>query len=153
MGGVMDVGFDHPSQWPHGARGDQPFVKEGDDQLASELCRYGNQRFLCATLTLPIRGSDDHVVIALWADVPHDAFYAYLDSFDGTAAPAPCDAKLASDLGPIAKAGAEITLTFSGGEARPVASLASGATDISLDHLIDLYEATGTLDRSDLSPQ
>jgi hypothetical protein len=127
-------------------------VKAGDDQLASELCRFGDQRFICATLSLPIRGSDDHVVIALWAEVPHEGFYAYIKSLDGGATPAPLAANLSSDLGSICTQGTEIKLSFEIGEARPAATLAA-ITDISLDHLIDLYEATGTLDRSDLKPQ
>ena len=151
MGGVLDIGFDHPAAWTHGPRGDQPFVKVGDDQLASELCRHGADRFLCATLSLPIRGSDEHVVFALWVKVPDAGFYAYIETFDGGAAPAPMTGQLSSDLGPVAALGATVDLSFKDAEARPIATLAEGATDISLDHLIDLYEATGTLSRDDLS--
>ncbi|SEK71485.1 DUF2199 domain-containing protein [Pacificibacter marinus] len=151
MGGVMDIGFDHPSAWPHGERGDQPFVKLGDDQLASELCRFGEDRFICATLALPIRGSDEHVVFALWVKVPNEGFYAYIETFDGAASPAPFDGKLSSDLGPLANLGAKVSLEFNDTSTRPTATLAQGATDISLDDLIDLYEATGTLSRDDLS--
>lgn len=151
MGGVMDIGFDHPAAWTHGPRGDAPFVKEGDDQLASELCRFGDQRFICATLTLPIRGSDDHVVFALWVKVADANFYAYIETFDGAALPAPCDGRLSSDLGPVAALGSAVSLSFSDAAARPTATLNDGAKDISLDQLIDLYEATGTLSRDDLS--
>jgi hypothetical protein len=149
MGGVMDIGFDHPTTWPHAAREAEPFVKVGDDQLASELCRLGEARFICATLSLPIRGSEDHVVIALWAEVSHEGFYAYIETFDGGSTPAPLTAKLASDLGSVCAQSADLTLSFSDGDTRPTATLET-APDISLDHLIDLYEATGTLDRSDL---
>ncbi|MFT6168624.1 MAG: hypothetical protein ACJAR9_000736 [Celeribacter sp.] len=151
MGGVLDIGFDHPAAWTHGPREDQPFVKEGDDQLASELCRHDTDRFICATLTLPIRGSSDHVVFALWVKVPDAGFYAYIETFDGGASPAPFEGKLSSDLGPVAALGTEVSLSFADATARPTATLMRGATDISLDHLIDLYEATGTLSRDDLS--
>lgn len=151
MGGVLDIGFDHPAAWTHGPRGDQPFVKVGDDQLASELCRHGADRFLCATLSLPIRGSDDHVVFALWVKVPDAGFYAYIETFDGGASPAAMTGQLSSDLGPVAALGASLDLSFADTAARPTATLTEGATDMSLDHLIDLYEATGTLSRDDLS--
>lgn len=150
MGGVLDIGFDHPSAWTHGERGAEPFVKVGEDQLASELCRFGADRFLCATLTLPIRGSDEHVVFALWVKVPDAGFYAYIETFDGGAAPAPFPGKLSSDLGPLANLGCDVVLSFADAAARPTAQLTHGTTDISLDQLIDLYEATGTLSRDDL---
>jgi len=149
MGGVMDIGFDHPAEWTHMARGDQPFVKAGDDQLASELCRFGDQRFICCTLSLAIRGSDEHVVLAIWAEVQHADFYAYVETFDGGPTPAPMVARLASDLGGANAGDPALALSFESPEARPVAEL-SEVKDISLDHLLDLYEATGTLNRSDL---
>lgn len=151
MGGVMDIGFDHPSAWSHAERGAEPFVKVGDDQLASELCRHGADRFICATLTLPIRGTEEHVVFALWVKVPDTGFYAYIETFDGGALPDALDGKLSSDLGPVAALGTPVALSFTDAAARPTAVLTDGATDISFDHLLDLYEATGTLSRDDLS--
>jgi len=151
MGGVMDIGFDHPAAWTHAPRNETPFVKEGDDQLASELCRFGDQRFICATLTLPIRGSDDHVVLALWVKVQDASFYAYIETFDGGDLPAACDGQLSSDLGPFAALSSAVSLSFTDAAARPTATLDNGAKDISFDQLLDLYEATGTLSRDDLS--
>ncbi|PTQ72522.1 hypothetical protein C8N42_10631 [Celeribacter persicus] len=151
FGGVIDIGFDHPSAWPHEARGDQPFVKAGKDQLTSELCRSGDARFIRATLTLPIRGSDEALIVALWAEVPNPAFYAYLDLLDGGPVPNDCAARLANDLSPLADLGSAVTLTFGDGTERPQMTHAK-TKDISLDELLDLYEATGTLDRSALKP-
>ena len=51
-GGVIDIGFDHPSEWPHAPRGDLAFVKEGADQLASELCRLDETRYLRAIFNI-----------------------------------------------------------------------------------------------------
>lgn len=150
QGGVMDIGFDHPSEWPHAAREDQFFVKSGDDQLTAELCRFGPDRFVKATLTLPIRGADDSVGIAFWVQVPDATFYTYLDTFEEGAAPAPTLAGLANDLASLAEQDAPVQLDFGDGSERPTAALDGGATDISLDQLIDLYEASGTLRRADL---
>lgn len=149
-GGVIDIGFDHPSDWPHAARGDQDFVKQDADQLTSELCRYGAQRYLRAALSLPIRGSEEQLMIALWVEVPHPVFYAYLALLEGGPVPNDTLATLANDLTPLAPQDAPVTLTFGDGSARPDASLET--PDISLDHLIDLYDASGTLDRSALKP-
>ncbi|WP_417270341.1 DUF2199 domain-containing protein [Celeribacter sp.] len=148
-GGVIDIGFDHPSEWPHAARDEQPFVKAGEDQLTAELCRVGTSRYIRAALTLPIRGSDDTVGIAIWVEAAPATFYAYLDTFEGSPAPATTVATLANDLPPIAELGAGLSLDFGEGTARPAATLA-GTVDMSLDDLITLYEASGTLTRDDL---
>ncbi|GAA3871319.1 DUF2199 domain-containing protein [Celeribacter arenosi] len=149
-GGVMDIGFDHPSDWPHGERGEEPFVKEGDDQLTSELCRFGAARFLRVTLSLPIRGSEEVLYVALWAKVAHDVFYAYLDTLDGAPAPAPAAGTLANNLTPLAGSGAELMIEFGDGTARPAATL-TGVDDLSFDQLLDLYEAAGALSRDELN--
>lgn len=149
-GGVIDIGFDHPSEWPHAERGDQFFVKAGEDQLTAELCRCGGARYIRATLTLPIRGSDEVLGIALWAEVPPVTFYAYLDTFEDGPAPADTVATLANDLPLLAALDAALALTFGDGTERASATLTGGAGDISLDDLIALYEASGTLARDDL---
>ncbi len=150
-GGVIDIGFDHPSDWPHDARGDQPFVKAGDDQLASELCRLDDARYLRATLTLPIRGADEAVMVALWVEVPHPVFYAYLDLMEGGPVPEATLATLANDLLPVAGQDTPVTLDFGDGSERPAATLDT-VSEISLDQLLDLYEASGTVARADLKP-
>jgi len=149
-GGVIDIGFDHPSTWPHGERGDAPFLKEGDDQLTSELCRVGDDRFVRCILALPIRGSEETLYIAAWAETDAATFYCYIDHLDGAEAPADCVAVLASDLGALAALDNGLALTFANGE-RPTATL-TGITDMSLDALIALYEDTETLARGALKP-
>ncbi|WP_417256073.1 DUF2199 domain-containing protein [Celeribacter halophilus] len=151
FGGLIDIGFDHPSDWPHEPRGDQPFVKAGDDQLASELCRLDDARYLCATLALPVRGAEEVLMIALWVEVPHPVFYAYLDLLNGGAVPESTLATLANDLSPVAAQDSPVTLEFGDGTQRPLATL-DGLPDLSLDQLLDLYEASGTLARSALKP-
>ncbi|SFI58408.1 DUF2199 domain-containing protein [Celeribacter neptunius] len=151
QGGVIDIGFDHPSDWPHEARGEAPFVKAGEDQLASELCRFADGRYLCATLALPIRGSAEALMVALWVEVPHPVFYAYLELLDGGAVPGDTLATLANDLSPLAPQDSPVTLSFGDGTARPSVTL-EAIPDISLDQLIDLYEASGTLARSAFKP-
>ncbi|SLN29995.1 hypothetical protein AQS8620_00933 [Aquimixticola soesokkakensis] len=147
-GGVIDVGFDHPTDWPYGARGDAPFVKEGDDQLAADLARFGDARYLRAIVSLPIRGSDDHVNIALWAEVAGPVFYTYLEMLDGKEAPDPTPARLASDLS-VLGTGTDLMLDFGDGSARPLAEPQDGALaglardGISLDQLMALYDAVG----------
>lgn len=148
-GGVIDIGFDHPSEWPHLERGEAPFIKEGEDQLTSELCRAGDTRYLRAVLTLPIRGSEEAVGLALWVKVPHEVFYSYLEHLDGGDLPQNEAGLLANDITPLAEAECPVALTFASEGARPKVAI-NGLVDISLDMLLDFYEASGTLTRADL---
>lgn len=152
--GVFDLGFDHPSTWPHEARGEEAFVKVGEDQLSPDLCRQGEDRFVRVVLSFPIQGADDVFHMTPWARLEPDAFYAYLDTFDGRDAPAidECPAELANIL-PGFEADTEeplpVMLIFPGAEARPVAMASSGALakaqedGISFDQLLDIYAAFG----------
>jgi len=146
QGGVVDIGFDHPTDWPHEPRDEQPFVKEGADQLTAELCRASAARYMRAVLSLPIRGTDDHIDIALWVGCPHDLFYGYIEQLDGGTAPQPSLVTLANDLGNVLATDSPLTIRFSNDDARPVVT-SETRTDISLEELIDLYALTGTLAR------
>lgn len=82
--GLIDFGFAQPDAWPHDAPTDaMPEVAAGQDRLSPDLCRIGEDRFLCALLTLPVRGSDEAVHFALWVAVAPDTFYAYLNAATG----------------------------------------------------------------------
>lgn len=152
--GVFDLGFDHPSSWPHEARGEAPFVKQGQDQLSADLCRHGAERFVRVVLSFPIQGAEDIFHITPWAQLSEAAFYAYLDSFDGQDAPAVDDspAMLANILPGFeeeTEAPLPVLLHFPDPEARPVALAQSGAlaeaqrNGISFDQLLDIYAAFG----------
>ena len=153
--GVFDIGFDHPGPWPHEARDDQPFVKQGEDQLTADLCRAGEQRFVRVVMSFPIQGADDEALhITPWVEVSPAAFYAYLDTFDGADAPAVDDAPatLVNQL-PGFEGETEdplpVLLHFPGPEARPIALAQSGKlaeaqeNGISFDQLLDIYAAFG----------
>ena len=141
-GGPIDIGCDEPSLWPHGARGDAPVLRVQDDQLAADLCRMGDARLLRCTLTLPILGADESVGFALWAEVDHPTFYAYLDLLDGGAPPALAPAKLANGLGDHIALQCPIILDFGDGSARP-AALLTPMPPLSLDALMTLYAQAG----------
>lgn len=153
--GIFDIGFEHPASWPHAPRGDEPFAKVGDDQLTADLCRVGDQRFIRAVISLAVQGSDDECLhISPWVEVAPEVFYAYLDSFDGTAdtPPADCDAVLTNQL-PGFEAETEaplpVTLHFPSADARPIAIVVEGdlaaaqENGISFDQLLDIYAAFG----------
>ncbi|PJE29816.1 hypothetical protein SAMN06297129_2781 [Pseudooceanicola antarcticus] len=151
FGGVFDIGFDMPSAWPHAEpTAEAPEVSAGEDRLAPELCRLGEARFLHAILPLPIRGSDEVLYLAPWAEVPSESFYAYLDHISDGAPFTGSPARLANDL-PLfpGSLGQEVTLEPGGEGARPLILATDGplaeAQDegISLDQLIDLYAAAG----------
>ena len=150
--GVFDLGFDHPSTWPHEARNDAPYVKVGDDQLSPDLCRQGEDRFIRVVVSLAIQGSDDVFHMTPWAQLSSDAFYAYLASFDGQDAPGieECPAQLANILpgfesdGPL-----PVMLHIPDAQPRPTVVAQSGPLQdaqrngISFDQLLDIYAAFG----------
>lgn len=159
--GVFDIGFDHPTDWSHGERGDEAFLKVGDDQLTADLCRAGDGRFLRAVISLPIQGSDDEMLhISPWVRPDAATFYSYLDSFDGGTPPAPSEALLANQLPGFedeTDAPLPVTLHFPGPDSRPIATALPADPDssgdsplakalkqgISFDQLLDIYAAFG----------
>lgn len=147
--GIYDIGFDHPSDWPHHPRGAEPFVKVGADQLAADLCRAGNARYLKAVISLPVQGADEDVHITPWVRVPEQTFYAYLETWDTpqVALPAPVTVEMANELPNLDAT--EVTLSFPSHQSRPVITATDGplaeaqARGISFDTLLDLYAACG----------
>ena len=151
FGGVFDIGFQMPSAWPHAEPTEEtPEGVAGDDRLAPELCRLGGKRFLHAILPLPIRGADDVLYLAPWAEVPPETFYAYLDHVSDGAPFTGGAARLANDL-PLYPGSLDqpVSLNPGGDGARPLILAEDGplaeAQDegISLDQLIELYAAAG----------
>ncbi|MGH1353624.1 MAG: DUF2199 domain-containing protein [Thalassovita sp.] len=148
--GVYDIAYDHPASWPHGDRGDQPFVKVSDDQLAADLCRVGQTRLLRAHISLPIQGADESIHLTPWVAVPDDVFYAYLDTTEGDAPlPDPTPALLDNDLPELAETGMTVTLHFDTREALPRIAAPTGPlaqaqdSGLSFDSLLDLYAVCG----------
>ena len=150
--GLIDFAFAQPDAWPHAAPSpENPEILAGEDRLSSDLCRLGEDRFLCAILTLPVRGSDEAVHFALWVAVTPDTFYAYLDAATGEGPPFEggegwlmndlpgyeSDVPLACTLAPGAP-GERPRLMLKDG---PLAALQQDG--ISFDALLDLYAALG----------
>lgn len=151
FGGVFDIGFDTPSAWTHAApTEDTPEVVAGEDRLSPELCRLGEARFIHAILPMPIRGSDETLYLAPWTQVAPEVFYAYLDHITDGTPMEPAEGRLANDL-PLfpGSLGDGVSLEPGGEGARPLLIAVDGplaeAQDegLSLDGLIDLYEAAG----------
>lgn len=157
FGGVFDIGFDMPDAWPHAEPDDEtPEVVAGPDRLAPELCRLGDSRFLHVILPLPIRGADETLFLAPWAEVAAATFYGYLDHIADGAPFVAAEGKLANDLPLFPDSlSAPMTLQPGGDGARPLLLASDGpladAQDagISFDQLLDLYTATG----HDIRPQ
>ncbi len=82
--GLIDFAFAQPDAWPHAEpTPETPEITAGEDRLSPDLCRLGEDRFLSALLSLPVRGSDEEVHFALWVAVTPETFYAYLDAATG----------------------------------------------------------------------
>ncbi|QFS82678.1 hypothetical protein FIU97_07690 [Roseivivax sp. THAF40] len=150
FGGLIDIGYDAPEDWPHALPEPGAVIEAGEDRLSSELCRLGDRRFLRAHLALPVRGSEDAVHLAPWVEVAPADFYAALDRLEaGDAAPTEMAAMLANTLpGPLADMGAG-QLRDVAAEARPEFLPAPGpAADLvseglSFDAVLDLYAEIG----------
>ncbi len=140
LGGPVDIGFEEPEVWPHGERGEAPVLEIGEDRLSADLCRLGERRFLRCIVHIGIEGSDGEVaLLAPWAEVTHEAFYAYVaHAFEGAPLPAASDALLANAL-PDAELGSSILLAFDTEGTRPLAKVDAFTKPISFDALLDLY--------------
>ncbi len=139
QGGIIDISFDHPSTWPHKERGDQAYIKVGEDQLTSELCRHDDKRFLRCVISLNIRGTDETVDIATWAFVAQDDFYSYLEAIENQTPIEKKQGFLANELDFFAEHMSPIELDFSVSDQRPRAHF-HALNDISLEDLLKLYD-------------
>ncbi|SIS90915.1 hypothetical protein SAMN05421759_10633 [Roseivivax lentus] len=150
FGGLIDIGYDAPGDWPHALPEPGAVIAAGEDRLSSELCRLGARRFLRAHLAVPVRGAGDAVHLAPWAEVAPGDFYATLERIEaGISAPADMAAVLANILpGPLGEI--EVGhLRHGAAEARPTFLPAPGpaadalAEGLSFDAVLDIYAEIG----------
>lgn len=80
--GVFDIGYDHPAPWPHGNRAEAgvDVMSVGEDSLSSDLCAFGEHRFIRAVLPLPIRGSDQVFSFGPWGSVNPDNYARWVEA-------------------------------------------------------------------------
>lgn len=149
LNGIFDIGFDNPDVWPHGPMQDGD-VLVGEDRLSADLCKLGEDRFVCATLSFPVRGADESVTLAVWAAVPSEVFYDYIDYATGARDAFPSsDALLMNVLPGFDDVEAVCDLTEGAEGERPIliaqdGPLKSAQEDgISFDELLDLYAGCG----------
>ncbi|WHZ36986.1 DUF2199 domain-containing protein [Sagittula sp. MA-2] len=148
FGGVFDIGFEEPEDWPHSPRIDDD-VTVGNDRLTAELCRIDSRHFLRAVLPLPIRGADETFHFGLWVEVSAETFHDYVATFD-TPRPFAGEGLTANTLpGFEDETGTAVTLTATDVSQRPVATATDGplaeaqAQGIGFDDLLDIYAASG----------
>lgn len=152
--GIFDIGFDHPDMWSHASRDDQPFVRQGDDQLTSDLCRIGEDRFIRCILPLPLVGSDEVFHFGVWGSVTAERIQDYIaasEDHDPTRFAAgfswlcnelplfASEDPIACDMLPDPDPQTRPRLMAQAG---PLA--AAQANGISFDQLLDIYAACGT---------
>ena len=156
FGGVFDFAFDHPDSWPHGNRqaSGQETLVAGDDRLGTDLCSFGEHRFVKGLLSLDILGSDESFSFGVWCSLARDNFDAYVSAF-GTEAEADLEPVFGwmSNLLPYYdnRAFLKSQIQFKGGNARPAVIIGDSSCTItqdqqcgiSFDTLLDIYAATG----------
>jgi hypothetical protein len=154
--GIFDLGFDAPDDWPHGPAPMGEHLVIGEDFLTPELCRIGDRLFLRATLSLPVRGAEDHVTFGTWVETGPDTFRAYVEAGEApgdTPAPSLPDSQglLANALPGFEQDSLETAarITMATAEERPRLQVEDGPLSeaqtkgISFDELLDIYAAAG----------
>lgn len=147
FGGVFDIGFEEPQDWPHGPR-DSDDMLVGEDRLTADLCRLDGRYFLRATMPLAIRGAGESLNISLWAEVSRETLHGYLDSIDSVA-PFSAEGLTANPVPGIEEDAVPIKVEVEDSGQRPVARATEGpvaaaqSDGISFDDLLDIYAAGG----------
>jgi len=157
VGGLLDIGYDHPDPWPHGHRQQAGVItlEVGQDRLNSDLCALGDDRFIRCVLPIPIIDTGETFRFGPWASLKLENFdlyvqawekddYSGIDGFFGwlcnclpgvgmSDAPLPCD------------------IVDLDGVSRPVLWVHEGSHQlatmqregITFDQLLDIFEAAG----------
>ena len=154
--GVFDIGYDHPDPWPHGnrAQSGEDILAVGNDKLGTDLCEFGEYRFVRCILPLPIVGTDQRFAFGPWGSVHPENFDRYVANSadtDGTLFEG-CFAWLMNTLPGIGNSEPLPCNLIPGapGE-RPILEVHDGAhelaelqeTGITFDQLLDIYAAAG----------
>ncbi|MEP3919868.1 DUF2199 domain-containing protein [Ascidiaceihabitans sp.] len=155
--GIFDIGFDHPSQWPHQNRqaSGEDILKVGDEYLSSDLCVVEDGQFVRGVLYIPVIGSDEPFGFGVWCSLHTDTFEIYAKNFrDRSDTPIEgafgwmCNALPYYDTeDPLPS-----DVLFSSGNKRPLIELHDGKhplveaqrNGITFDTLLDIYKASGT---------
>ena len=151
--GIFDLGYAHPSDWPHADPDEGGEVVEGEDRLNADLCRYAGRYFLRCVMMIPVQGSDEHFGFGLWAQVSEEVFRNYLGTYDDP----PADFRGGNGLLANVLPGftdedmVPLVLAPVSGDAstRPLVMAEAGALHeaqtqgISFDRLLDIYAEAG----------
>ena len=80
--GVFDIAFDHPANWPHGPLRDTggDALEVDGDSLTADLCVHDGQRYIRATLPIPIRGTEQVFAYGPWGSVSEGSYDAYVEA-------------------------------------------------------------------------
>lgn len=153
--GVFDIGYDHPDPWPHGSRSESGLnvLRVGNDELGTDLCIWGEYRFIRCVLPLPIIGTDQRFAYGPWGSVNPANFDRYIRHADNPDVPFDgCFAWLMNQpAGFEVKEPLPCNLIPGGEGERPILEIHDGShelaelqeTGITFDQLLDIYAAAG----------
>ena len=84
FGGLFDVSFDHPHEWPHGNRSasGQDTLVSGRDRLTSDFCVFDDEYYIRCVMPLPIKGAEQTFAFGVWGSVTRENFKAYAAGFE-----------------------------------------------------------------------
>lgn len=83
-GALAPVVFPAPDAWPHGPRpSGEKSLTIGDDSLSERYCTLAGHRFVCAALTLPIKGAREGLGVQAWGSVSEATWAALIAARTG----------------------------------------------------------------------
>lgn len=82
IGGLTDIGYDHPDPWPHGALRDtgEDILRVGEDQLGTDICILDGNAYIRGVLPLPIIGTTQRFCFGVWASLSKERFEKYIEA-------------------------------------------------------------------------
>lgn len=156
--GLFDIAYDHPDPWPHGNRekAGADAMEVGGDLLSSDLCTFGEHRFIRCRLPIPILGSDQHFGFGAWSSLSARNFVRYVGAWrdEDYSDLEDLFGWLSNTLPGVGMSGDPLPCTVTGFAVgrRPELWVHSGEhaladmqeQGITFDQLLDIYAASGT---------
>ena len=77
---IGEIVFDKSYKMPDDIWNLSPIEKEERAQIDSDLCRLDNRYFIRGVAYLPVNGTDHCYGWGIWAEVPQEDFFNYLEN-------------------------------------------------------------------------
>ena len=79
---IGEIVFDKSYKMPDDIWNLSPIEKEERAQIDSDLCRLDNRYFIRGVAYLPVNGTDHCYGWGIWAEVPQEDFFDYVENYE-----------------------------------------------------------------------